>query len=124
MRTALAVLAVAALVSLAIAGTASTRTTATKLKGSVGPGFTITLTKSDKKVTSLKAGSYSFRIVDNASLHNFTLKRLSGGKTQKKQLTGTAFVGTKTVTVKLSSGKWKYYCTVHPTFVRGFFTVK
>jgi plastocyanin len=120
-RTSLAVLVVA-VASLAIAGTASTRTTATKLNGTVGPGFSISLTQGGKKVTSLKAGSYTFTIADRANIHNYTLQQLSGGKT-KKQLTGTTFVGKKTVTVKLAKGKWKYYCTVHPT-VQGTFTVK
>jgi plastocyanin len=120
-RTILAVIVVAA-ASLAIAGTASTGTTATKLNGTVGPGFTIKLTKGGAKVTSLKAGSYSFTIADKSNIHNFTLQQLSGGKTTK-QLTGTGFVGTKTVTVKLAKGKWKYLCTVHPT-MQGTFTVK
>ena len=44
------------------------------LVGTVGPGFTITLTKGGKKVTKLKAGTYMFKIADKSSIHNFHLK--------------------------------------------------
>ena len=37
-----------------------------KLVGTVGPGYTITLTKAGKKVTKLKAGKYTFVIADKA----------------------------------------------------------
>jgi len=36
----------------------------TKLVASVGPNFTITLTKGGKKVTSLKPGAYSITVND------------------------------------------------------------
>ena len=93
-----------------------------KLVGTVGPGFTITLTKGGKKVTKLKAGTYTFAIADKASIHDFVLEQESGGKWEK-QLTSVPFVGKKTVTVTLKKGKWKYYCAPHESSMYGFFTV-
>ena len=43
------------------------------LNGTVGPGFTITLTQGGKKVTKLKAGTYVFKIADKSKIHNFHL---------------------------------------------------
>ncbi len=121
-RTVLAGLLVAA-VALAIASTALSRSSKTTVNGTVGPGFTIKLTKGGKKVTSLTAGTYAFKISDKSAAHNFTLEQQKGGKFDK-HLTGTSFVGNKTVVVKLKAGKWKYYCSVHESTMHGFFSVK
>ena len=83
-----------------------------KLNGTVGPGFTINLTKSGQKVKLLKAGSYLFVVADRSSIHNFTLQPWTGGASSK-QLTSTPFQGTKSITVKLGKGKWEYFCSVH-----------
>jgi len=94
-----------------------------KLQGTVGPGFTISLKSHGKKVTSLTAGSYTFVVSDKGSIHNFVLERKTGGKFEKA-ITTIPFTGTKTVTVKLGKGKWKYYCKAHESTMFGFFTVK
>src|SRR6266540_1880419 len=110
--------------ALALGVGASARPAATPtLKGTVGPSFAISLKRNGRRVTSLKPGAYKFVIADKASIHNFTLERESGGKFEK-DLTAVAFVGTKTVTVTLKKGKWKYYCTPHESMMFGFFTVK
>ena len=114
---------VVALVALAVAASALGRLETTKLKGTVGPGFTIHLTLNGKPVRSLKAGTYTFVISDKASIHNFTLEQEKGGKFEK-DLTAVPFVGTKTVKVKLKPGKWKFYCKIHEPMMFGFFTVK
>lgn len=106
--------------SLAIASAALSRPAATTLNGTVGPGFTIKLTKAGAKVTSLKAGSYKFKIADKSNGHDFSLK--GGGA--NKHITGVSFVGTKTVSVTLKKGKYTYYCSVHPTLMLGHFTVR
>lgn len=93
-----------------------------KLVGTVGPAFTITLKQGTKKVTKLKAGKYTFVIHDKSSFHNFTLEQEKGGKFEK-HLTSTQFVGTKTVTVTLKAGTWKYYCSVHESSIFGFVKV-
>jgi plastocyanin len=110
--------------ALAVAGTAFSQVRTTpRLVGTVGPGFTIKLTKGGVKVRSLRAGTYRFAITDRSALHNFTLERETGGRFEK-HLTGTAFTGAKTVIVTLKRGKWKYYCSVHESTMFGFFTVK
>src|SRR5262249_45084577 len=91
------------------------------LQGTVGPGYTITLKQKGATVKTLKAGKYVFVIADKASIHNFTLQHGTGGG---KALTDVSFVGTKKVTVTLTKGKWKYYCTPHESIMFGFFTVK
>ena len=110
--------------ALAVAGTAFSQGQSTpRLVGTVGPGYTIKLTKGGVKVRSLRAGTYRFAITDKSSLHNFTLERETGVKIEK-HLSGTGFTGAKTTTVTLKRGKWKYYCSVHESQMFGFFTVK
>jgi plastocyanin len=124
-RRLLATLAVAAL-ALAVSAIAFARPATSpppKLTGTVGPGFTISLTAGQKKVTTLKAGRYTFVILDKASIHNFVLEQQSGGKFEQ-QLTAVPFKGTKTVTLTLTKGKWKFYCAPHESSMFGFFVVK
>jgi plastocyanin len=110
--------------ALAITGAAlSQGTTIPKLKATVGPGYTVKLTRNGVKVRSLKAGKYTFVVADKSSIHNFTIEQQTGGKFEK-HLTGTAFTGSKSVTVTLKRGKWKYYCSVHESLMFGFFTAK
>ncbi len=109
--------------ALAISGAALSQGTAIpKLKATVGPGYTVKLTRNGVKVRSLKAGKYTFVVADKSSIHNFTIEQQTGGKFEK-HLTGTAFTGSKTVTVTLKRGKWKYYCSVHESMMHGFFRV-
>lgn len=88
------------------------------LVGTVGPGFTITLTQGGKKVTKLKAGTYVFKITDKAIDHNFHLK---GPGVDKK--TSTPKKVAVTWTVKLQKGKYTYVCDPHASFMKGSFTV-
>jgi plastocyanin len=110
--------------TMVIAGTALSQSSSKpKLVGTVGPAYTIKLTKAGAKVKSLKAGKYTFAITDKSSFHDFTLEQEKGGKFEKL-LTGVTFSGKKTATVTLKRGKWKYYCSVHESQMFGFFTVK
>jgi hypothetical protein len=114
--------ALPAAAALAVVGMAQAMTgmSLPKLHGTVGPGFTISLKDAHgKKVKTLKHGKYTFVVQDTASIHNFTL---NGPGIKKKTITGTSFVGTKTVALTLKRGTYKYYCTVHPT-VSGTFKV-
>jgi plastocyanin len=114
-------LAAMAAVTVATAMLVSASLAATpKLTGTVGPGFTITLTQGGKKVTKLKAGTYMFVINDRSSIHSFGL---DGPKGFAKDFTSAAFKGTKTFTVKLRAGKYKYYCTPHESTMFGNFIV-
>jgi hypothetical protein len=114
-------LAIAFTAALVAVGIATGATTAVpKLHGTIGPGYTISLKNAQgKKVKSLKRGKYTFIVRDKANIHNFTLKGPAG---RNKMITGTGFVGTKTVSVTLKKGKYRFYCTVHP-FVSGTFKV-
>jgi plastocyanin len=101
-----------------VTGAMATVTAVPKLHGTIGPGFTISLKNAHgKKVVTLKHGSYTFIVADKSSIHNFTL---NGPGAKNKTITGTGFVGTKTVTVTLKKGTYKFYCTVHPDITGTF----
>lgn len=100
------------LVAGALAMSAVPASAATTLDGTVGPGFTMSLTKGGQKVTSLKAGSYTFKVTDKSSIHNFVL---NGPGVKNKEITGLALMGTKSATVTLKKGTYTYYCSPHPT---------
>ena len=121
-RTTLFALAAAA-VAVAIVASAEARSSSTRLIGTVGPGYTISLKKGTAKVKTLKAGKYTFVVTDKASIHDFTIEREKGGPKIEKTLTGTSFQGKKTVTVTLKKGSWKFYCSIHEPQMFGFFKV-
>jgi hypothetical protein len=110
-------------VALAIAGAAFSHTDSTPtLVGTVGPGFHITLkTTSGKLVKTLTRGSYKFVIHDRATIHAFSL---DGPHGFAHDFTTIPFVGTRTSTIKLKAGKYKYYCPNHESIMFGHFTVK
>jgi plastocyanin len=112
LRLALATTAAAALVVPSLAGAA--------LYGRVGPGPSISLKRaSGTTVTHLSPGSRTFVIRDRASNHNF---HLTGRGVNKR--TGVAFVGRrKWRNIQLSSGTYRYICDVHPSTMRGSFSV-
>jgi plastocyanin len=113
-----AILLAAAVVGLALASSASTMSTK-KLQGTVGPGFTITLKKGGKKVTSLKAGKYSIAVADKSNIHDFHLK----GPGVNKVITSVSFTGNKTVTLTLKKGKYTFVCDPHASSMHGSFKV-
>ena len=111
--------AAAGLVSVGVAAIVNS-TSLPKLKGTIGPGYTISLKDArGRAVKMLRHGKYTLVVSDKANIHNFTL---NGPGIKNKMITGTSFVGPKTVTVTLKTGKCRYYCTVHP-FVSGTFKV-
>ena len=118
-------LVVLAAVALTAAGTALSRTSSTPtLKGVVGPGYSIKLTKGGKKIGSLKAGTYRFVISDRSTFHNFTVEREKPSKPKlERHLTSTGFMGTKTVTMTLKPGSWSFYCSNHEAQMHGDFKV-
>ena len=112
----------AAAATLLLAGSAFSHTAAAPtLVGTVGPSFHITLTKGGKAVKMLKRGSYKFVIHDKASIHAFSL---DGPHGFAHDFTKIPFVGTKTATIKLKAGKYKYYCPNHESTMFAHFTVK
>jgi plastocyanin len=109
-----AILATAAL-ALMLAAPASSATT---LTGTVGPGFNISLTAGGKKVSKLKAGTYTIKISDKSNIHNFHLT--GPGLNKSTSVGGT---GSQTWTLKLKKGKYHYQCDPHASFMNGSFTV-
>lgn len=91
-----------------------------KLTGTVGPGYTITLTEGGKRVTKLKAGKYTFVINDKSSMHSYGLDGPNGFA---KDFTSVASKGTKSFTLTLKKGKYKFYCSAHESTMYGNFTV-
>jgi plastocyanin len=113
------VLPAVALAAAAVAGGAFARHAATPtLVGTDGPGFTITLEMNGKTVKALKAGTYKVVIHDKASIHGFSL---DGPHGFAKDISPVAFTGTKTVTLELKAGSYKFYCPAHESTMFGHF---
>jgi plastocyanin len=103
-------LAAALLVAgVALAAPAGAHPAATALAGTVGPGFTITLTKGGANVTSLRPGAYRITVTDRASVHDFRLL----GPGVDKVITSVPYTGRKSVTVVLKKGTYTYQCDPH-----------
>jgi plastocyanin len=102
--------------ALAVAGSASAATPV--LAGVDGPGFTITLKKTGKKVTTLKHGKVKIVIKDLSNIHNF---HLIGPGVNKK--TGVGAKGTFTWTLTLKKGTYKFICDPHASIMKGSFKV-
>jgi plastocyanin len=94
---------------LAAFGVAATANAATpRLTGETGPGFSIEVKAGSKDVKTLKAGTYTIKVEDKSSIHNF---HLIGPGVNKS--TGLSFTGEKTWRVKLKAGKYMYQCDAH-----------
>ena len=105
--------------ALALAGLAPAASTANTVQGSVGPGFTIGLQLSGKKVTALKPGTYQFVIRDKSSIHDFHLT----GPGLNRTITTVDFTGTKSIVLTLKKGTYRYLCDPHASFMHGSFRV-
>jgi len=100
-----------------IAGSAGAISTAS---GSVGPGFTISLERKGKRVKSLRATTYRFRVRDRSDIHNFHLR----GPGVNRVVTSVDFVGTRSATVRLRKGTYRYICDPHADDMKGSFRVR
>ena len=103
-------LAVGGALLVALPATAATPT----FKGTVGPGFTITMASKPKA-----AGKIKLVVADNASSHNFHLT--GPGVNVKTSVSGT---GSKTFVVTLKKGTYKFVCDPHSSSMKGSFTIK
>ncbi len=118
--TRIAILITAVLGALALSGGGSASPSATKLLATDGPGFTISLkTARGIRVTKLRHGTYTIVVRDRSRIHNFHLR--GPGAVNKR--TTVAFVGTRTWTVRLVAGTYRYICDPHATIMRGSFRV-
>jgi plastocyanin len=108
-RTLIPVLAALAVtVALSVAGVAQAAPAAKTIKGTVGPGFTITVAKK-----SVKAGKYTFVIQDKSSAHNWHIT--GPGVNKKTSVSGT---GTQRITVTLKKGTYTIVCDPHASTMR------
>jgi plastocyanin len=89
------------------------------VKGTVGPGFAISLTSGGKKVSKLKPGSYKFEISDRSPIHDFHLI----GPGVNKTITGVSCVGKKSISVTLKKGTYLFVCDPHASSMKGSFRV-
>jgi hypothetical protein len=72
------------------------------LTGAVSAAGKLTIAFKGKSVASLKAGQYTIKITDKSSTTGFMLQKIK----RMVSLTGPAFVGTRTASVKLTAGTW------------------
>jgi len=94
-----------------------------QLIGVVGKdnAYKITLTTSSGKlVKTLEAGTYTFVIHDDATIHNY---ELDGPHGKSWTFTSVPFKGTKTIALKLVPGAYKAYCAPHESTMFQHFTV-
>lgn len=107
---------------LAASITATSSTPATKvLRGTVGPGFTITVKNAAGKVVkTTRAGTYRLTVRDKSTIHDFHLI----GPGINRVVTTVPFTGTKTVIVKLKAGRrYIYLCDPHSLDMKASFRV-
>jgi plastocyanin len=116
-RTRLALVAVVAALALVISAAAQASTP--PLVATDGPGFTITLTQGGKKVTKLKAGTYTIKVSDRSSIHNFHLT----GPGRVNKTTSVSAAASSTWVVKLVKGTYKFVCDPHASIMKGTFKV-
>src|SRR4051794_34244288 len=83
------------------------------LSGSVGPGFTISLSES-----SVTAGSYTINVSDSATLHNFDF--FGPGVSKRTSIGGT---GSTSWSVTLQPGTYTFQCDAHADSMNGTLTV-
>jgi plastocyanin len=99
--------------ALLVTATPALAATPPTFKGTVGPGFTIAMAKKPTK-----AGKIKLVVSDKSSAHNF---HLSGPGVNVK--TNVPATGSKTFTVTLKKGTYKFVCDPHASAMKGSFKV-
>lgn len=109
--------AASAVVALVLVGTVGA--VGSPLNGSVGPGFTISLTDgSGVRVARLDAGAFTLTVDDESEEHNFHLRGPG-----VDVATGIDTTGTTTFALDLVNGKYTFVCDPHPGQMSGSFAV-
>src|ERR1044072_5912417 len=108
-------------VAAALAATAPTAAApAQSVTGTVGPGFTIGLTKGGHKGAQLKTNTpYRFVSGGRRTSHDCHLR----GPGIDRVLTSVGFQGTKSFTLRLKKGTYRFFCDPHASFMHGSFRV-
>jgi plastocyanin len=117
------VLVIATCIAVAsVLGARATRSAAAGrgLHGTVGPGFTISVSdENGKPVTSLRPGEYWLTVDDLSTHHNFHIL----GPGLNDVVTTVPFTGTVTVKIHLSHGEYRFQCDPHASIMHGSFAV-
>ena len=93
--------------------------TGTVLKGSVGPGFEISLSTADgQSVETLAPGSYTLEVDDQSDIHNF---HLTGDGVDVSTDVGST--GTDSFDITVTSGTYTFVCDPHSSTMNGSFEV-
>ena len=89
------------------------------LKGSVGPGFEISLSSADgQSVETLAPGSYTLEVDDQSDIHNFHL--IGDGVDVSTDVGST---GTESFDITVTSGTYTFVCDPHSSTMNGSFEV-
>jgi hypothetical protein len=81
------------------------------LIGRVNPAGKLVLTYGGIPVKKMNAGRYKITVADKTPKRSFLVGKTGGAATT---IGGVAFVGTKTVTLNLTTGKWTFYASGGP----------
>jgi len=109
-------------------GTTTTETTTTEtttptgatIRGSVGPGFEISVATEDgQTLETLTPGSYTLAVEDMSSIHNFHLSGPGGVDLS----TDVGAEGTESFEVELQAGTYSFVCDPHASSMNGSFEV-
>jgi plastocyanin len=105
---------------LATASWAATTKSTFDLKGEVyASGFKIEMkNRAGANLKRIKAGTYTIKVEDKSTIHDF---HLTGPGVNKSTTVGGT--GEKFWTVKLRRGTYKFVCDPHAAMMRGSFTV-
>jgi plastocyanin len=105
------------LAALVLAGVAGAQET--KLFGTVGPGFTISLRDAQgQPVTRLDPGEFEIQVEDRSEEHNFHLRGPGVDVSTAVETTGE-----QTFRVTLVDGRYTFVCDPHAVTMRGAFDV-
>ena len=93
--------------------------TGSVLKGSVGPGFDISLATEDgQAVETLPAGTYTLEVDDQSDIHNF---HLTGTGVDVK--TDVGATGVESFEITVEAGTYEFVCDPHSGSMNGSFEV-
>jgi plastocyanin len=112
-------LPLALLAAALIASSAASAKGSTGLRGEVGPGYSIEVKNGNSDLKTIKAGTYTIKIQDKSTFHDFHLKGPGLNKS-----TTVAFQGETSWRVKLRPGTYTYQCDPHASQgMKGHFRV-
>lgn len=109
---------IVATATVALVAVAPAHAALPKLNATVGPRFDITLKRNGAKVTKIAPGKYTLVVADKSSIHNF---HLVGPGVRIDS--GIGRTGTKTYTVALRKGTYRFLCDPHELAMHGSFRV-